>query len=1017
MTPTSKILGAVVLLALIGTAAFVLSTSENEPEQPIPVAGSSSIARVSSKTDELASPSETLEVKEAIEQRAPAVEVVKETREEKRARKRAKGPFLRGRVLDAYGNPIKAALVEVSSWQAAAQGMMLVGMGGGSGAPKASSKNTVKTDDEGRFSAYRDSKFGLDVAVTIGARGFLVAKERELLGEDGTLDLGDYRLEPGAVITGIVLDQDNEPVEGAQIKRVDDSKGGMMEMSGMFLEEMGMGGMVGGNQSDAEGKFELAHEEPGEFELSFRHKDFPNTNFEGETAPAGAEPIPIVVRMKPTASIAGRLEDMPTDRDKVFIYARAIESTGEMDTIASMFGDMGLFSGGSKCKVSPDGSYELKGLEPAGRYELRAIEKAGMFSRKPCSETVKATAGDSDVELRFDPGASLSFRVVDARTGDPITQLEVRHTWSDGSNMFAAMAASFNGSEEEGHPNGEVVLSELRPKEDPSDLELRITSPGYLEYGRDNISIAIDSSVELGTIRLQVAPLVRVQVVAASSGKPVARARVRIKNSAEVSMEDFARPSTGGGVSVEVNLGDAPAMSDLFGSKTLSGKTDADGWCELPAFGMQDAVLTVRSPKFSNFTKDGLTIKASGTTILNARLVRGGEVRIEVLDSAGRPVPGALVLHRGPDGEDLKSKTSNQKGEARFRRVLPGSHSFMAKHDTNAFRGMFGNVNFGSDDDEEKQDEWMTIGVQDGGTSRLKLLAPGLCNLEGLVTSNGAALVGATVSLSTNDDENEILSRIGGAFGEMLANGGMNDVTNQNGLYEIASIPVREYSLIVKHPDRAMPAILKVKLQPGDNRFDATLALTSLEGRVVDANGDPVMGANLTVLHGETNLEIMNAVGQVDGPMSEFRGDGPVSKSTSRADGSFTIHGVLPDTPIFVLARREGYTSGHSKSVKVSEGSVKSGLKIEVLVSGSIRVVVTGQATAFSTVQAVFKGELKEGESLGAKIAFVRNGKAVLKDLRAGPWEVRMSNDDEEANVRTVTVEAGSQAIVDLTAP
>ena len=76
MTPTSKILGALVLLALIGTAAFVLATSDDGPAQAIPVAGSGSRGRATNSAGELASPSATTEAKEAIKARAPVVTVV-----------------------------------------------------------------------------------------------------------------------------------------------------------------------------------------------------------------------------------------------------------------------------------------------------------------------------------------------------------------------------------------------------------------------------------------------------------------------------------------------------------------------------------------------------------------------------------------------------------------------------------------------------------------------------------------------------------------------------------------------------------------------------------------------------------------------------------------------------------------------------------------------------------------------------------------------------------------------------
>ncbi len=1013
MTPTSKIIGAVLLLALIGTTAFVLFTGDSDEHLIAPLGASDSPELEARQAQGLAVPDATGTSKQAVKPRVSIEKPVEETREDKLAKKRANGPWLKGRIIDAFGNPIEDAVVEVSSWQSAAQGMMLAGIGGGSGAPKESSRNSVKTGKDGRFSTYRNDKLGLDVSVAIGARGYLVSRERELLGEDGTLDLGDYKLDPAVVITGIVVDQNEQPVEGAGVKRTDGSGGGMFEMSGAILGEFGMGGLTGGNLTDAEGRFELPHEEPGEFELTVKHTDYPVTMYTGKTGQAGTETQNLVVRMKPGATIAGVLEGMPPEREKVNIYVRRLNAEADSPTgFGAIMGDVGLYSGGPSCVVESTGAFTLRGLDPGGRYELRAIEKAGMFSRKLCSEPVEADAGDLDAKLVFDAGASLSFQVVDSKTGEPLTDLKIRHTWADGSDMFSVMAASFGGGSEDHYPEGRVTLTELRPKESPGLLNLRVSSPGFLDEEREDISIADGADVELGTIRLRVAPRVRVHVIEAKTGKPIARARVRLRDGAGSLLE-----SLGSGAEFDIDIDSEPDMEDMFDSKSATGKTDSDGWCELPAFEMDNGVIIIRSPKYSEYRAEGIHVNASGTKVVEAALVRGGEVEIVVADRSGRPVPGAAVRHRDSDGKVTDTKTTNKKGIVRFRRIQPGPHSFMAEHQSGGIRGMFGNVSFSSDgDDEEKEDEdWMTIGVVDGETSRLKLIAPGFATLEGVVTSNGIPLIGATVSLSTGSDEERALSEFGGDFGRMLANGGLTDVTNDNGLYEISSAPAGEYTLVVRHPKRAMPTTLGVKLREGDNRFDASLTLSGIEGHVIDGHGDPVAGARVQVFDNESAA--MSMQGMFDGPMADFFNNDDEAPTLSGTDGSFVIYGVREDVPLYVTARLEGFVSERSEPVEVSEGEIESGLEIQLQLGGSILVEVTGTPEPFTMVQAAFQGEVEDGKTVAAKMGFVRNGKATLKNLREGPWLVKFARGEEGGTEQEVTVTKGERSRVTLTAP
>lgn len=942
--------------------------------------------------------------------------LVQEPEEEPEAHpKEPAGPPMTGRLLDPFGNPVADAFVDVSKWQAAATGMMMAGMGGGTGGPDGDSRYAVRTDARGRFSIPRRPKLTGELAVAATARGFLVLRERRVVDtEKGAVDLGDFHLEPGVVLGGIVVDHQNVPVAGARVRRSDGQNGGIFEISGAFLEEMGMGGLVGKEVTDEEGRFEFPNEAPGAFTLTVEHEDYPETRIERESPPAGGEMTDLVIHMREGASIEGRITGLPESKENVHLMARLLEVQDEDGAdFMDMLGDAGMFANNPSTEVAEDGSFAVRGLEPGARYELRAFTKGAMFQRRPVTKELEATAGDEGVELPYDAGTTLTFKVVDDATEDPITTLEVWHAWTDGGDMMAAMSAAFGGSKAKDYPKGIVELTELRPSSDPGHMDLRVGAPGYLEVERDGIEVAQNTTVDLGVVRLRRAPTLRVRVTEAKSGKPVARARVRL--SSGTSLMDMARQRRNGNINVEIDLGSDGEfdVADMR-SQAASGKTDSKGVCEMPAFGTELGVLEVRSPKFSTLVKEPVVVNSTGTTELEVMLVRGGEVEVRVVDSRNRPLPGVSVRHRDPDDVEQTSRQTNKHGVATFRRLQPGPHSFLAEHRRGGLQGMFGGVDLDMPDNGQDE-EWTPIGVVDGTTSSLKLSAPGFGNLAGVVTSNGLPLRGASVSLAAadSDDDNE-LAQLGGRFGELLESGGLRDVTDEDGRYEISSVPAGEYRIVVRHENRAMPSSLKTHVEEGDNTFDARLTLTVIEGRVLDDTGDPIANAEVEVQRSDSSDEFMAASEVMAGPLAEFFGNDR-DKTLTAADGSYRLEGVEPGVELRVVARKKGFSPQRSDPVTVAEGEVAIRVDVELQSAGSLRVLVQGPTRPFMAVSATYAGELGEDETAATKIGIVQQGEAVLEGLRPGPWDVSLQRGPEGESSRQVLIVKDEETAVTLT--
>src|SRR5690606_17493711 len=78
--------------------------------------------------------------------------------------------------------------------------------------------------------------------------------------------------------------------------------------------------------------------------------------------------------------------------------------------------------------VAADGRFELRGLVANGRHLLWAARvHDGSWVPRRCSPLVEVPAGTASVELRYEPGCTLIARVVDARSQEPVEELQVQY--------------------------------------------------------------------------------------------------------------------------------------------------------------------------------------------------------------------------------------------------------------------------------------------------------------------------------------------------------------------------------------------------------------------------------------------------------------------------------------------------------------------------------------------------------------------------------------------------------------
>src|SRR5690606_31920462 len=122
------------------------------------------------------------------------------------------------------------------------------------------------------------------------------------------------------------------------------------------------------------------------------------------------------------------------------------------------------------------------------------------------------------------------------------------------------------------YTDGRVTLTDLRLAKE-QQLSIRIAAPGYatLRHRVDRLPANRGGTIDLGTLRLQPVPVVRVFVTDAKTGAPVAGASVSLNLPMEDLREMMRRQLAEG----EAGLPDLVGR----GRGRSAAETDADGHC------------------------------------------------------------------------------------------------------------------------------------------------------------------------------------------------------------------------------------------------------------------------------------------------------------------------------------------------------------------------------------------------------------------------------------------------------
>lgn len=800
---------------------------------------------------------------------------------------------------------------------------------------------------------------------------------------------------PRARLRGVVVDARRAPVRGAKVGRLEqqDLPAGLALGLPRALRES----MRGEVSTDEAGRFELALPELGEFELIATHDLHPSARAKGRADGPLVEGL--VLELRDGGSIAGRVVGAPADAGALSVVAEEIEADlvdGAAAAVGAALIDLGgivesleLPIGGRIARVAADGGFRLLGLEAGARYRVHAFRggsERDVVAR--CTDRVDVREGAAGVELRWRPTLTLVLTVQDAATGAPLEELDVacgpvRKVEVLGMSIPAPMRRPVA---QRRFANGIVVIDGLGIEDgkDPQ-LSIEVRAKGHRTWTRDDLVASSPGRMDLGVVRLDAAPIVRVRV---RSGEE-ALAGVELELEPVESDDEAPRGAT---VSHSVRFsGDANAPSAIDAATPGHATTDRQGIAELTADFEGNARLVLRSPLHAIAIDGPFALPSRGVLEREVALTTGGAVHVRARDGHGVPLPRARIRRVGPLGDDdTETGIADENGELVVERLTPGTHAFtLLEGEREADGGMsILGLTF------EAQDPAVRLAIVDGVRAELELALPLRGSLHGTVTLDGEALDRAELRVVAADAEPVVDAEalvgeaVGAMFGGLASAGsGGRARTESDGRYEIDGVPVGRRRVVVTHRSLAMPAHADVVIVEGDNVCDIAIRATTLRGTVLDENGRPIEGALVSALpetaDAEANAAGMDEAAAILGGL--FGGGDSTSGVRSDAAGRFELRGLREGVRLRVRATARLHVAGGVSTEALPPAGVREGLEIRLTAAG--RVSVTSRIEGALTVQASWAGgEPAPPGAAGERDALLKSGRALVDGLPPGRW-------------------------------
>jgi len=363
----------------------------------------------------------------------------------------------RGRVVDTDGSSVPGAEVSLR-WPEQKQ-------------PRFASRREIDatepvvTNDQGAFviAGVKAGEYGLRVShadyVSPGDVPIEVPEGR------GEVDLGEFTLVPGAELLGLVVDPDQEPVEGAIV----------------WFRESGPDRSERSATTDEEGGFTLTGLPHEQVDLTVEAQGYPSFALRG-ARPATGEPI--LIQLIPGASLSGRVL---TAAGAAAVGARVYL---EPDIQTRMRGRI-FSSEDTRSRTDGDGRFVFEHVFP-GTWSVVASAGAEAARTDPLD---LISASERTIELHLHAQEQLTV-IVTASSGRPVAEARVRLEPKDGTRSSEFDTTDGSGRAQLEVRAGAATLT-VKHHEHPDESREIVVGPGNTE-----LAVQLQPGGEInGTVR------------------------------------------------------------------------------------------------------------------------------------------------------------------------------------------------------------------------------------------------------------------------------------------------------------------------------------------------------------------------------------------------------------------------------------------------------------------------------------------------------------------------------------
>ncbi len=663
----------------------------------------------------------------------------------------------------------------------------------------------------------------------------------------------DAPLVLGASMTGRVVDENGQPVAGAQGALTRTGESGL----GAFLRRARAAPSAPAFRSAADGTFRASRLVPGESQrLTVAHPDFAPSTMGGLALVSGQTTANVAVVLRRGAAITGVVRDKdgnPLEGAEAEVQ-QAMGFRGGRGGAAFQLNILPGAGGPGRrppVKSGADGRFEVRGLTP-GDFTLW-VRKSGFASERIDPVKVPEQGSPEPLTVTLVPGAAISG-VIRQKSGTPAEGWSVVASEAGTSALGPRARGNLNPTGSDGF----FVLDGLKPGQ-AYDLQL---------FGGPGIGPQMKNVVP---------PTNGLEIIVAGSGRILGRA-VDAQSGrplTEYAVSYEPERSGGGGIFRIVNRMAGQRLTGM-GEKT-EVRSD-DGTFQLDDVPPGTWSVVVEAKGYQSAHAGNVVVEEGGTVQnVEVKVSLGASLKGRVSDvTSGQPVAGATVTHGAAGGgggpmaviaaaSAEEETATDADGAFTLDGLVPGKVSLTVKH-------------------PDYSDAHQTVDVKEGTAGVEIKLTPGSA-LGGVVLSDAQQpLPGADVVLQSAGDS---------GFGRAMVAGGNSTTTDPSGRFRFDHLTAGRYSLVGSLQSRSSPT-QTIVLQDGQSRSDVVLQIAmgaTLHGVVTGIPDSWKNGMTITV----------NGA------------DSYVGSTRTGADGSFQFSGVPPGTA--TLRATAGNFAGSSRSV------------------------------------------------------------------------------------------------------